>query len=250
MENYVELFFEPIRRSEIDESRYREIETLIKTLDVMSRLNNQSIYIIDYTKQTFLYVSPHPLFLCGYEAEEVKNMGYLFYEKVLSDNDLQMLIEINRMGWKLFYDSPLENRLYSRISYDFNLHHKNGAKILVNHKVSPLLLNEDGNIWVGICIVNYSPHKNVGNVVFTQKNKNLCYSYDFEKKRIISYEPEKLTKRQEEILRLHMQGYNETGICEKLNLSVRTVKNHRYHAEKKLGVNNLANAISKFNLSF
>jgi DNA-binding NarL/FixJ family response regulator len=87
-------------------------------------------------------------------------------------------------------------------------------------------------------------------VIFTQKDKKLYYTYDFEKKKIISYVPEKLSKREEEILRLSMQGYSETGIANKLSLSARTVKNHRYNAEKKLGVNNLANAVSKFNLIF
>jgi DNA-binding NarL/FixJ family response regulator len=154
------------------------------------------------------------------------------------------------MGWKIFYDSAPESRLYSRISYDFYLHHKNGAKTLVNQKLSPLLLSEDDNIWVGICIVNHSPNKSAGNVVFSQNDKNLNYTYDFKKKRVISYVPDSLTKREEEILILSMRGYSEESIADQLNLSVKTVKNHRQNVRQKLGVNNLTNAVSKFNLRF
>jgi len=244
-----DLLFKPINQATVDASRYEELEHIIRTCDVISRLTNQSIYLVDYVQQKFLYVSPHPLFLCGYSAEEVKETGIPFFQKVLSADEFQMLAEIMQMGWKIFYSTP-EERMYSRISYDLHLCHKNGAKILVNQKVSPLLLGDDGNVWLSIVIVNHSPHKASGNVVFTQKDKDLNYTYDFEKKKIISYIPDKLTKREEEILLLSMQGYSETIIGEKLNLSAKTIKNHRSNAIRKLGTNNLTNAISRFNLKF
>ena len=184
MNNYP--FFEPVGQAMVNTSRYKEIEHIIKMCDAISRFNNQSVYLIDYVQQTFLYVSYHPLFLCGYSAEEVMKMGSFFYENVLSADDFQMLVKINRMWRKFFYDTAPEERLYSSISYDFYLQHTNGAKILVNQKISPLLLDENNNMWVGICIVNLSPREKTGNVVFIQKDENLNYTYDFEGKRIIS----------------------------------------------------------------
>ena len=154
------------------------------------------------------------------------------------------------MAWKFVYDCVPEGRWHFRISYDIYFQHKNGNRILANQKVAPLFLTDDGHIWISICIVNYSSHKNAGNVVIHQKNKNLYYRYDFDKKNFSSYLPEKLTKREEEILRLSMQGYSETGISNKLNVSIRTIRNHQHNVKKKLGVNRLANAISEFNLIF
>ncbi len=244
-----DLVFKPPTQS-IDKSKYNELEPMIKMCDAISQLNNQSIYLYDYVQQKILYVSPHPLFLCGYKEEEVMEMGLSFHEKILDPEDLQMLIEINQMAWKFIYDTAPENRKFFCNSYDIYFRHKDGHKILVNHKTAPILFTDDGNIWISMCVVNYSSQKEAGNVVFARKDKKMYYNYNFEKKRFIPYLPEKLTKREEEILRLSMQGYNEKSIADKLHLSVRTVKNHRYNTEKKLGVNNLTNAVSVFNLIF
>jgi len=165
-------FFESIGQTTANESMYREIEPIIRMCEAIYRFDNHSIYIIDYVRKTFLHVSYHPLFLCGYSTEEVIRMGSLFYENVLSADDLQTLVKINRMWQKFLYDTAPEERLYSSVSYDFYLQHKNGAKILVNQKMSPLLLDENNNMCVGICIVSLSSRRKTGNVVFS-KDENL-----------------------------------------------------------------------------
>ncbi|HJY13057.1 MAG TPA: hypothetical protein VJ304_09745, partial [Flavobacterium sp.] len=59
-------------------------------LDVVksfSRLTYESIYVIDYEKMAFEYVSENPLFLCGHSSAEVLNMGYDFYFKNVPESD-------------------------------------------------------------------------------------------------------------------------------------------------------------------
>ncbi|SEU23530.1 LuxR C-terminal-related transcriptional regulator [Paenibacillus sp. NFR01] len=56
---------------------------------------------------------------------------------------------------------------------------------------------------------------------------------------------ERLTPREEEILRLVVQGFNNSEISEKLFISSHTVKNHITKIYEKLGVNSRAQAISK-----
>ena len=244
-----DLFFRP-KIQTIDDSKYTEIELLKKMCDAISSINNQSIYLVDYIRHTILHVSPHPLFLCGYEVEEVKEMGYSFMGKILSRDDLQMLIELNKMIWKFIYDCAPEEREHFCISYDIHFQHKSGERILVNQKIVPTIFTNDGDIWISVGIVNYSSHKNPGNVVFSKKDRNLYYTYNFNKKKFIQYQPPVLSKREEEILRLSMQGYSETDIGRILHLSPKTIKNHRYNTSKKFGVNNLVNTVSMFNLSF
>jgi hypothetical protein len=55
------------------------ISTLINTIQAVARVSYQSVYLIDYFNQSFLYVSDTPLFLCGHSANEVKELGYQFY---------------------------------------------------------------------------------------------------------------------------------------------------------------------------
>jgi len=57
------------------------LSTLIHTVEAFARVTYQSVYLIDYYRQEFLYVSDNPLFLCGHTAKEVKELGYSFYLK-------------------------------------------------------------------------------------------------------------------------------------------------------------------------
>ncbi len=242
----IKQFFDPIKKPKKTKLRYNNTSTLIAMCDVFSRVNNVSAYIIDYAKQEFLHVSPHPLFLCGYQPEDVKKMGYSFYEKVVPPEDIEMLLEINQMGWDFFYKSPPEERMFLRISYNFYLSHQEGGKVLVNHKLAPLCLTADGNIWLAICFVSYSPYKEPGNVVFTKNGENEYYEYDLNNQKIVKYSPKKLTKREEEVMHLTLRGYEENQISDQLHISLHTIKNHRRNIEKKYGVKNMSNAIAMF----
>lgn len=57
-------FFIPdneIRLSE--ELDYSRVDEYIRSAEAFSRSSYQSVYIIDYFRQNFLYVSPNPMFL-------------------------------------------------------------------------------------------------------------------------------------------------------------------------------------------
>jgi hypothetical protein len=68
-------------------TNYGTVRHYINVLDAVSRISGQSLYVIDYFRKGFIYVSDHPLFLCGYTARDVLKMGYSFYEKVVPPDD-------------------------------------------------------------------------------------------------------------------------------------------------------------------
>ena len=102
----------------------------------------QSIYIIDYYRKNFLYVSDNPLFLCGHTADEVRQMGYGFYLSHVPEDEVPMLTELNRSGFRAFYDEPVENRRQCMMSYDFHITHGDRL-LLVNHKITPLAMTDE-----------------------------------------------------------------------------------------------------------
>ncbi|MFH1936517.1 MAG: response regulator transcription factor, partial [Bacteroidota bacterium] len=48
--------------------------------------------------------------------------------------------------------------------------------------------------------------------------------------------PQSLTNRQQEILKLFAEGYNNKEISARLAISIRTVESHKNHIVKKLGL--------------
>lgn len=79
--------------SPVPDSEYALVESYVEMLECMSRLTYQSIYVIDYWKKNFLYVSDNPLFLCGRTREEVLAKGYDFYFEVCEQSEMAALVE-------------------------------------------------------------------------------------------------------------------------------------------------------------
>ena len=48
---------------------YSLVNEYIRSAEAFSCSSYQSVYIIDYFRQNFLYVSPNPMFLCGLSPE-------------------------------------------------------------------------------------------------------------------------------------------------------------------------------------
>jgi len=107
--------------SAIPDEEYQKAGVLIDTVKAMSRIIYQSLYIIDYNKKNFLYVSDNPLFLCGLTTQEVKEMSYEFYLRYVPPEEQKMLVELNTAGFDFFERIPVSERTQCTMSYDFHL---------------------------------------------------------------------------------------------------------------------------------
>lgn len=82
----------------INEEQYKKLDVLIHRTEAISRTLYQSVYLIDYYKKGFPYVSENPLFLCGHTAKEMKEMGYSFYSEACTRKEQQMLVKSTAMA--------------------------------------------------------------------------------------------------------------------------------------------------------
>lgn len=234
-------FFKPVQIGELYPSE--DISPYLKTAEAFSQVASQSIYIIDYYKRGFLYVSDNPLFLCGHPAAQVLNMGYLFYLNNVPEKDLELLLEINEAGFKFYNAVPSPHRLEYIIEYDFHLIQPNKQLLLINHKLTPLVLDKQFNLWLALCIVSHSSNTTVGNINVRKKGDSKIFEYDLELKEWRLKSKLSLTNTQKEILRLSIQGYTMEEIGKKIHLSLSTIKFHKKNIFKKLDVKNISESI-------
>ena len=240
----VDKFFNPLRLDHpISDADYDNVASYIKALSAFSRIANMSVYVIDYHKKEFLYVSSNPLFLCGYKAEEVRELGYDFYPKILSPETLTMLLEINDKGFEFFYNQEPEARSNLFISYDFEICHKRGSKLIVNHKLTPFVLTHDYDMWLSLCLVTLSTRDKSGHAFIQNFDSLTRHEYSFKSKRWKAVQSVMPTEREREVLQLAALGHTEQGISDKLFIDKATVKFHKTNAIKKLGVNNIMEAV-------
>ncbi len=238
-------FFRPVHLSEeFSDEDYQRTLPYIHFAEALSAITYQSIYLIDYYKRGFLYVSSNPIFLCGLKPESVLKDGYLFYLKNVPTEDLEMLLKINEAGFSFFGKILMEDRLKFAISYDFHLIQPGGKHTLVNHKLKPLLLDKHGNPWIALCIVSVSANTKSGNVRFKSVKLNKSFELNLSTNEWTQVKTIKLTKGEREVLILSAQGLTSEEIAERSFLTLAAIKFRKRSIFNKLNVNNMSEAIT------
>ena len=209
-----------------------------------ARSSYKSIYVIDYYKKNFLYVSNNPLFLCGMSAKEVREMGYEFYINQVPESNLPLLLEINRAGFLFAQNVPAENRLEYTLSYDFQIKQPIGKDLLINHKITPLHLTDDGKVWLALCTASLSSHTHIGNIEVTRKRFNSRWKYSLGTHCWKECAGVELKDYEKEVLYLSAQGYTTNEISERMCKSVDTIKGHKRQIFEKLDVGGITEAVS------
>ncbi len=238
-------FFSFVNRvDDVSEEDQQQAINYLTSIDAFARTTYKSLYVIDYKKKGFDYVSENPLFLCGNTAEEVKKMGYAFYFKHVIEEDLQLLLKINTIGFEYYEKVPIEERKDYTISYDFHLINKKGEKTLINQKMTPLFLTAEGKLWKAIAIISLSSETKSGNIRVTNNKNKKVFSYNLEGDFWKETEAIKLSNREKEILQYSTRGYTINEVAEAIFVSPDTVKFHRKKLFEKLNVANISEAIA------
>ncbi len=227
----------------IQESDYRDAQFFINAAKSFARSTHQCVYVIDYFKQGFIYVSESLAHLCGKTSEEIMDMGYELYIRHVPSKELVMLTEIKETGFKFFYNIPVEERMNYIITYDFHLVNDK-KKILIHHQITPLALNEDGRVWLALCTISMSSHNMPGKIVMRKDGCDVYYEYNIKYKRWEEKRMLALNDIEKDILRLSAQGYTIADIANHLFKSVDTIKGYKRLLFKKMDVRNIAEAVS------
>ena len=225
-----------------EELDYSRVSEYVRSAEAFSRSTYQSVYIIDYFKQNFLYVSPNPMFLCGLSPQQMKDLGYRFYLQYVPEEEQSLLLALNKAGFDFYNNIPVDERKSWYISYDFHIINA-GRKILVNHKLTPLALTSDGRIWLALCVVSAATHTDAGHIEMHRVGSPDFFEYNVNTHRWNKRQMPVLTDGEKSVLTLSIQGYTMSEIADKICLSPDTIKKYRQRIFEKLDVRNISEAI-------
>lgn len=243
MQGNVDDFFIPDNEVRLpDELDYSRVDEYIRSVEAFSRTTYQSVYVIDYFRQNFLYVSPNPMFLCGLSPEQMKELGYRFYLDYVPEDEQSLLLSLNSAGFSFYDNIPVDERKDWYISYDFHILNC-GRKILINHKLTPLALTSDGRVWLALCVVSASNHTGPGHVEIHRAGSSEFFELSLITRRWNKRRMPTLTEGEKSVIVLSIQGYTMTEIADKICLSPDTVKKYRQRIFEKLNVRNISEAI-------
>ncbi|MDY3350690.1 helix-turn-helix transcriptional regulator [Riemerella anatipestifer] len=228
----------------LSDNDLEQLKDYISVVDAFARLSYKSIYVIDYQNQSFEYVSNNPLFLCGLSSQEVKELGYAFYFRNVKKEDLELLMKINEVGFSFYERIPIDERKLYTISYDFHLINERNKPVLVNHKLTPIFLNEKGKIWKVMCLVALSSNQTEGNIIISKQGSEDFWKFNLDTNVWEKEQKVKLSEREFNILELSARGFTINEIAEKIFVSSDTVKFHRRKIFDKFNVQSISEALS------
>ncbi len=243
MDRMTDDFFIPDNEVRLQEELdYSRVSEYIRSAEAFSRSTYQSVYIIDYFRRNFLYVSPNPMLLCGLSPKQMRDLGYRFYIQYVPEEEQPFLLALNKAGFDFYNNIPVDERKDWYISYDFNILNS-GRKILVNHKLTPLALTSDGRIWLALCIVSAATHTDAGHIEMHRVGSSDFFEYNLTTRRWDKRQMPVLTDGEKSVLTLSIQGYTMSEIADKICLSPDTIKKYRQRIFEKLDVRNISEAI-------
>lgn len=221
---------------------YAILEKHKPLLHSLSELGNSGISVFDNYKLEHVFYSPNFSEQLGYKLNQIKKMGHAFLDaKIHPDDDIDLMK--NGITILKFYDKfTIDEKLNYKFINEFRIKNaeENYVRVIEQHQV--LELDNVGNIWLVLSIIDISPYQDIYEGVKSRL-------FNFRTGKMIAFDELKsktkteLTKREKEILRLVKKGFLSKEISDKLTISVHTVNTHRQRVLEKLGVNNSMEAI-------
>lgn len=229
----------------VTEEAYENIRNLVDYVDAFARMTYKSVYIIDYNKKNFLYVSENPLFLCGLSAEKVKEIGYNFYIDNVPKDDVDRLLRINSLGFIFSKRIPAEEKRHYTISYNFKIINTISRKVqTINHQLTPLKMMPDGSIWLALCVASIPPKSSDNAITMINTRTQERWNLDLESNKWRKAKNVVLTEQEILVLKYSAMGYTMNDIAEKIFKSFDSIKRYRKRILEKLGTDNITEAIN------
>jgi len=219
----------------------------IRCLKAMEEIMDLDAYILDYLHEKIIYLTKNSSFrwmLKNYQEEPV---GYDLLNKIIPEEDLQKVQQVNRLGFDFYFQLPVERRYHGAASLDIRIKNPDGEYTLINHKISVLDMTTDGRIRLGLCVLNYPTSKTPGKTYFKMTDTNQIYEYIEKSGKFVEVKTQRLTPKSEKVLELASQGKTEPEIAQTLHFSLNTVKYHKQRIFKQLGVRNTTEAVQWIN---
>jgi len=222
-----------------------------KMEDMLSSFNRAcsgDFYIADYYHKKFIIDSPYSLFLCGYSKEFVAEQGFAFFGTILKKENLNWIMQMNRVGYKTLFRLPVHQRTKAIISYDLAVITADGEDLILHHKVVPYQLCKNGNMWLGLCHVSVSSSKTASDqAIFFNAETGERYNLIGGEFELSDTKP--ITKEDMQILRCLIKGFADKQTISQLgDITLSAFKTKKQRLFEKLDVNTSTEAIHKAHL--
>lgn len=225
-----------------DELDYSRLEKHRLFAETMATAGNSGVTIFDMYRKEHVFASYNFETLFGYNRKLMEKDGNDYFNSRVHPDDFLASLKNGINIMRLYFSMGKEKRMQVKSITEYRILNGEGKYIRVIEQHQPLELDNNGNLWLSLGIIDISPN---------QENYNGVHSS------IINYKTGEvipvslagkqgdtaLSEREKEILLLIKDGMLSKEISDKLLISVHTVNTHRQHILQKLNANNSLEAV-------
>ena len=223
---------------------YSIAENFAVTLRHFESMSRQCLWIFDYYRNNFYYLSENTEFFKEENYEEVVENGYDWFIRKTHPDDILYLLAIHKAVWEFLKNLP-DNQLvtYFKIAYIIRLRNAKGQYVSVSQQVKLAATDKHGNLWLSMGLFEKVTHElaYIPYIENTQTGERTELSEIVRSKQQLQA-PE-LSDREIELLQYLADNLSQNEIAERMFISVHTLKNHRKNLYKKLHASDKQEAI-------
>lgn len=228
-----------------DKLDYSILKEHIRFMESLNVVHNSVVSIFDLAEMEHVYLSPNFADLLGWDPEKIASPDNEYINQRMHPDDLAHL---NQVSWQFFElilrVDPLwrEQMKFIKLIMDYRTTGKDGKYVRVIEQHKLLELDQSGNPWLSLSILDISPDQDLNSMCrYRLVNTLTGELYHFPSSKLIT--EHKLSFREQEILQLLAKGLISKQIADQLFISVNTVNTHRQRIIEKLEVSNTAEAV-------
>jgi len=229
---------------EIDKTLIAEYLEKYKVLDSLNRKGQTIHFLFNYNTLKVEYLSENVYEVTGKDKSYFSGSGESFLKKVFREKDIPFIAnEIPKSFQQVrnnYAPEEIENlsfQIFTRLSEDLC----GGRNKLFQYKVvefdefkKPLLCFG----WITeVSFATVPQYISIAVNCIKDGNSQIVFQQKF------NYNDESLSNREIQIVRLLVQGHTSQDVADDLNISVKTVNNHRQNILRKLGAKSTSEVV-------
>lgn len=242
------IYFEILSRQQFDQDKldYSVFEQYRSTLENIAKTGNSAISIFDCAKFTHIFYSANYAAFLGFDKDSFSEEDQTLYNERIHPEDYLGLTLNGISLLKLFYEFSADQKRDYKLVNEFRVLNRDQKYIRVLEQHQVLELDDRGNLWLTLSILDLSPNQDLQEGLKSQL-------FNIKTGEIIPFQKGSdeglgvvptLTHRELEILEMVNKGLLSKEISHRLGISLHTVNTHRQRVLRKLDANNSIEAVS------
>ncbi|MBP6755081.1 MAG: PAS domain-containing protein [Bacteroidia bacterium] len=207
------------------------------------------MYLLDYKREKFIYLSSEIYDLIGYTSNNlIENSYQLYLDYFHAEDKSEFKGPIFENLISYIKSQPKKTIKKNQFSINYRIHNKHGEYVKILDQFIILEVDGDKNpLFIFGMLSDISNHKSDNKMILTinQLNTELCNKARTQVTKVFSKKPT-FTVRQKQIIDLIKNGSSSKEIAVKLDLSIHTVNAHRRKLLDKFDCKNTSELLNLY----